>query len=79
MSSRFVLALAISAGMALLVTGIFYQIAVRDNGAPRQDVATTEVVVAVRDLDIGARIEASDLRLDDWPASKFPAWRLPRL
>ncbi len=58
--------------MALLVTGIFYQIAVRDNGAPRQDVATTEVVVAVRDLDIGARIEAADLRLDEWPASKIP-------
>jgi len=57
--------------MALLVTGIFYQIAVRDDGAA-PDIATAEVVVAVRDLEIGARIEASDLRLDEWPSSKMP-------
>lgn len=57
--------------MALLVTGIFYQIAVRDTG-PAQDVSTTEVVVAVKDLEIGARITAADLRLDDWPSSKVP-------
>lgn len=57
--------------MALLVTGIFYQIAVRDTG-PVEDVATTEVVVAVRDLEIGAQIEAADLRLDEWPSSKLP-------
>lgn len=57
--------------MALLVTGIFYQLAVRDDG-PAQDFSTTEVVVAVRDLEIGARIEASDLRLDEWPTSKLP-------
>lgn len=57
--------------MALLVTGIFYQIAVRDSG-PVEDVSTTEVVVAVRDLEIGAQIEAADLRLDEWPSSKLP-------
>jgi pilus assembly protein CpaB len=57
--------------MALLVTGIFYQIAVRDDG-PAQDVSTTEIVVAVKDLEIGARIAATDLRLDEWPSSKLP-------
>lgn len=58
--------------MALLVTGIFYQIAIRDDGAP-QDLAVTEVVVAVKDLEVGSRIEATDLRLDEWPATKVPA------
>ena len=58
--------------MALLVTGIFYQIAMRDDGAA-PDLAVVEIVVATRDLEVGSRIEATDLRLEEWPATKTPA------
>jgi len=72
MNSRFALALAISAGMALVVTGIFYQLAVRGRSSSGVSVETHEVVVAVKDLEIGSTIQASDLRLEPWPASKRP-------
>ncbi len=72
MNSRFVLALAISAGMALLVSGIFYQVTVRGRPEGPEPAGTREVVIATRDLDIGASIEPADLRLEPWPADKIP-------
>jgi pilus assembly protein CpaB len=72
MNSRFVLALGISAGMALLVSGIFYQVAVRNRPSQSEPVELREVVVASRDLETGAAIGASDLRLDFWPANRVP-------
>ena len=71
MNSRFVLALVISAGMALLVTGIFYQITMRGGESPAET-PTTEVVTASKDLEIGARITAGDLRVEPWPANLLP-------
>lgn len=71
MNSRFVLALVISAGMALLVTGIFYQITMR-GGESAPETQTTEVVTAAKDLEIGARITPSDLRVEPWPADLLP-------
>jgi len=72
MNSRFVLALAISAGMALLVTGIFYQIAMRGPSTPVEEVGMTEIVVAVKDLEIGSSIAATQLRMEKWPTSRLP-------
>ena len=71
MNSRFVLALVISAGMALLVTGIFYQITMRGGEGPAET-PTTEVVTAAKDLEVGARITAGDLRVEAWPANLLP-------
>jgi len=71
MNSRFVLALVISAGMALLVTGIFYQITMRGEEGPAET-PTTEVVTAAKDLEIGARITPSDLRVEPWPETLLP-------
>jgi pilus assembly protein CpaB len=71
MNSRFVLALVISAGMALLVTGIFYQITMRGGDKPAE-APSTEVVTAAKDLEIGARIAAGDLRVEPWPSSLLP-------
>ena len=71
MNSRFVLALVISAGMALLVTGIFYQITTRGGDSPAA-APSTEVVTAAKDLEIGARITPADLRLEAWPSSLLP-------
>ncbi len=72
MNSRVVLALAISAGMALLVTGIFYQVAVRGRGNPVQQVEMLEIVVASQDLEIGASIDAPSLKMEQWPSNKIP-------
>ncbi len=71
MNSRFVLALVISTGMALLVTGIFYQITSRGDGGG-EETPTTEVVTASKDLEVGARITPSDLRVEPWPANLLP-------
>jgi pilus assembly protein CpaB len=72
MNRRFVLALGISAAMALLVSAVFYQIAVRGRSAPAEPSGTREIVVATRDLDIGASIAPADLRLEAWPANRVP-------
>jgi pilus assembly protein CpaB len=66
------LALGISAGMALLVSAVFYQIAVRGRSAPQEATGTQEIVVATRDLDIGATVGPADLRLEQWPANRVP-------
>lgn len=70
MNSRFVLALVISAGMALLVTGIFYQLTIGDP-APAE-APTTEVVTAAKDLEVGASITPADVRLESWPSALLP-------
>lgn len=72
MNRRFMLALGISAGMALLVSAVFYQIAVRGRSAPQEATGTQEIVVATRDLDIGATVGPADLRLEQWPANRVP-------
>ena len=72
MNSRVALALAISAGMALVVSGIFYQVAVRGRPSAPEPVEMGELVVAARDLGIGAAIEATDLKVQPWPANRVP-------
>ena len=71
MNPRFVLALTISAGVALVVSGIFYQIAVRDQAPETEEVIMKEIVVATKDLNIGATITATDARMDLWPSNKI--------
>ena len=72
MNSRVALALAISAGMALVVSGIFYQVAVRGRSSSPEPVEMGELVVAARYLGIGAAIEATDLKVQPWPANRVP-------
>ena len=72
MNPRVLMALGISAAMALLVSAIFYQVAVRNRSAPTEQVEMTEIVVPAADLEIGATIVASDLKLDTWPSNKIP-------
>ncbi len=71
MNPRFLLSLAISAGVALLVSGIFYQIAVRDRGPKTEEVVMKEIVVATNDLNTGATITAADLRMEPWPSNSI--------
>lgn len=70
MNSRIVTALAISAGLALVITGIFYYVALRDAGSKAMPM--TEVITAVKDLEVGSEIQAGDLRVEPWPAAKLP-------
>ena len=72
MNPRVMLALAVSAGMALIVSAIFYQIAVRDSGDRVEEVSLQEVIVAAKELNIGATIAATDMRAEMWPSSKIP-------
>jgi pilus assembly protein CpaB len=58
--------------MALLVSAVFYQIAVRGRSSPQEATGSQEVVVATRDLDIGATVGPADLRLEQWPANRIP-------
>ena len=71
MNPRFLLALVISAGVALVVSGIFYQIAVRDQAPETEQVVMKEIVVATKDLNTGATIMAADLRMEPWPSNKI--------
>jgi pilus assembly protein CpaB len=73
MNPRMMLALAVSAGMALIVAGVFYQITVRDQANPAEELALQEVVVAARELNTGATIEIADLRVEMWPSTKIPS------
>ncbi len=72
MNSRIVVALAVSAGMALAVTGVFYQVALR-GGPSAAATPTSEVVLAVKDLEIGSTVAAKDLKLEPWPTANLPA------
>ncbi len=71
MNSRIVIAIAVSAGMALLVTGIFYQMAFSGRSTSRET-PTMEVVIAVKDLEIGSTVAAKDLKLQQWPSANLP-------
>jgi len=73
MNPRVMLALAVSAGMALVVSAVFYQIAVRERGDPVEEVALQEVIVAAKELNIGATIGVADVRAEMWPSSKVPS------
>lgn len=70
MNSRIVTALAISAGLALVITGVFYQVALRDSG--RKEAPMAEVVMAAKDLEVGAEIQPGDLRVTPWPVGNLP-------
>ena len=70
MNSRIIAALAISAGLALVITGVFYQVALRDAGGGK--VPMSEVVMAAKDLEVGSLIQPGDLRVEPWPTGQLP-------
>ena len=64
MNSRFVLALGISAGMALLVSGIFYQVAVRNRPSQSEPVELREVVIGIEtpaDVEVASGLSDGEL------------------
>ncbi len=72
MDKRFLTVLGMSVMLALLVSGIFYQITVRANSPRRQQSEMKELVVATGDLPVGATIKPADLKIVKWPAESYP-------
>ncbi len=72
MDKRFLTVLAMSVLLALLVSGIFYQITVRANAPRKEKYETKDLVVANADLPIGATVKAADLHVVKWPADTYP-------
>jgi len=72
MDKRFVTVLGMSVMLALVVSGIFYQITVRANSPRRQRSDMKDLVVANADLPLGASIKPSDLHVVKWPAENYP-------
>jgi pilus assembly protein CpaB len=72
MDKRFLTVLGMSVMLALLVSGIFYQITVRANSPRRQQTEMKELVVATGDLPVGATVKPADLKIVKWPAESYP-------
>lgn len=72
MNQRFLLALGLSAGLALVVAMVFYNMVDPSGSADGGPTQEREIVVAVNDLEIGGIIQASDLRVIKWPADMTP-------
>jgi len=72
MDKRFLTVVGMSVMLALLVSGIFYQITVRTNAPRKEKFETKDLVVATKDLPLGATVTAADLHLVKWPAENFP-------
>ena len=73
MDKRFLTVLGMSVMLALVVSGIFYQITVRANPASRKDKGDTkDLVVANTDMPVGSTIKPADLHVVKWPADNYP-------
>jgi pilus assembly protein CpaB len=72
MNRRFLTVLGLSALLALVVSGIFYQITTAVRSPRRGRVETSSVVVASNPLALGALIKASDLKVVPWPSANLP-------
>lgn len=72
MDKRFMTVLGMSVMLALLVSGIFYQITVRASSPRKEKYETKDLVVATTDLPMGATIKPADLHVVKWPADGYP-------
>jgi pilus assembly protein CpaB len=79
MNRRFVTVLGLSAVLALVVSGIFYQIT-SSSGRPRKGkIETKDIVVATNPVQLGGVIKASDLKMAPWPAENLPPGTFDKL
>lgn len=71
MDKRLLTVVMVAVLVALVITAIFYQITV-GRQPTRADVETRTLVVATRELDMGAQITPEDVREVDFPAQAYP-------
>lgn len=72
MDKRFLTVLGMSVMLALLVSGIFYQITVRANSPRKEKYETKDLVVATKELPMGSTVRAADLHVVKWPVDTYP-------
>jgi pilus assembly protein CpaB len=72
MDRRLVKVLGMSVVLALVVTGVFYQMAVRAGGRKRTVVERRDLVVAAQPLPVGATIKPDQVKITRVPVDLFP-------
>ncbi|MFN3323359.1 MAG: Flp pilus assembly protein CpaB [Bryobacteraceae bacterium] len=73
MDRRFLTVLAVSLVFALIISGIFYQMAARGSGSARQEPTDlVDVVIAAKPLPVGVTIKPDDIKLTKVPGAQFP-------
>ena len=73
MDKRFMTVLGMSVMLALVVSGIFYQITIRANSPRTKEKGDTkDLVVANTDLPMGATVKPGDLHVVKWPVDTYP-------
>jgi pilus assembly protein CpaB len=72
MDRRFLTVLGISLIFALVVSTMFYKMAVAGSGKKQSREDVKEVVIAAKPLNVGVTIKAEDLKLVKVPADQFP-------
>lgn len=75
MDRRFLTVLGVSLIFALVVSGIFYQIAARSRGpsGPGEAPEMKDLVVAVKPLAVGSTVKPEDVKVVRVPGAQFPA------
>ncbi|MBI3695097.1 MAG: Flp pilus assembly protein CpaB [Acidobacteria bacterium] len=72
MNKRFLTVLGLAALLALVVSGIFYQVTTSAGRPRRGKVETKEVVVTTAPVALGVVIKAGDLKMVAWPVDNIP-------
>jgi pilus assembly protein CpaB len=79
MDKRLLTVVMVAVLVALVITAVFYQITVGRRPSSGGTAATKELVVATKDLPMGAKITAEDLRLVDFPEKAAPTGSFPSI
>ena len=72
MNKRFLTVLGLAVLLALVVSGLFYQITTSVNRPRRGRVDTKDVVVSTNPVPLGSVIKSTDLKISEWPADRLP-------
>ncbi len=72
MDRRLLKVLGLSLVLALVITGIFYQIALRAGGSNKRNNDMRDLVAAAQPLPIGATIKPNQVKITRVPADMFP-------
>lgn len=74
MDRRFLTVLGVSLVFALVVSSIFYQMTAKASNGPKSAGSgeLRDLVVAARPLPVGVTIKAADLKVEKFPADRFP-------
>ncbi len=72
MDRRLLKVLMLSVVLALVISGVFYQMTIRAGGSKRRSVELRDLVVAAQPLPVGASIKPDHVKIAKVPAELFP-------